>query len=90
MRKLSRGLVAATMALGLASLATPAQADHHWGYDCVRYPCYPEDYVEYVANLIVEDLVSIDYNPPVVCVTEPCDQPPPYTVCINPLELCTA
>ncbi|HEX8002451.1 MAG TPA: hypothetical protein VF519_07120 [Mycobacteriales bacterium] len=29
------------------------------------------------------DVVTITFNPPVVCVTYPCYQPVPVTVCVN-------
>lgn len=31
-----------------------------------------------------QDLIKITYNPWVVCVTEPCPQPFPVTVCVLP------
>ena len=31
----------------------------------------------------VPDLVTVRYNPPVDCVTTPCPQPLPVTVCVN-------
>ena len=36
-----------------------------------------------------DDYVTVEFNPMVVCVTEPCDQPPPVTVCVVPLQYCT-
>lgn len=35
------------------------------------------------ATAAVPKLVTITYNPWVVCVTEPCPQPVPVTVCVN-------
>lgn len=36
-----------------------------------------------------DDYVTVEFNPPVNCVTEPCDQPPPVTVCVVPVGYCT-
>ena len=33
--------------------------------------------------------VTVTYNPFVVCVTDPCPQPVPVTVCVKPLAYCT-
>ena len=30
-----------------------------------------------------DDYVTVEVNGPVVCVTEPCNQPPPVTVCVK-------
>lgn len=63
-----RFLLALTMAAGLSVAAAPAHAEDpidwpDWPWVCVKYPCYPEDYIEVVGE-------AVDW--PVVCVTEPC------------------
>jgi hypothetical protein len=35
------------------------------------------------------DYVTVTVNPFVVCVTDPCNQPTPVTVCVVPLGYCT-
>jgi hypothetical protein len=35
------------------------------------------------ASAQVPDIVTVTFNPPVVCVTDPCPQPVPVTVCVN-------
>ena len=34
-------------------------------------------------------IVTVERNHPVNCVTFPCPQPPPYTVCVVPAGVCT-
>jgi hypothetical protein len=44
------------------------------------------------ASASVPDIVTVTYNPWVVCVTDPCPQPVPVTVCVNvptPAAVCT-
>lgn len=44
------------------------------------------------ASAAIPKLVTVTFNPMVVCVTEPCHQPPPVTVCVNvpePSAYCT-
>lgn len=36
-----------------------------------------------------DDYVTVEVNGPINCVTEPCDQPPPLTVCVVPIGYCT-
>lgn len=43
----------------------------------------------YAAGPDPDDYVTVEHNPPVNCVTEPCDQPPPVTVCVVPVGYCT-
>lgn len=54
MTKLSRLVLVAAVAAGLSTAATPAQAHHNCGgqqcYECVTYPCYPEDWVEFLSG----------------------------------------
>lgn len=35
------------------------------------------------ASAAVPKLVTVEFNPFVVCVTEPCPQPVPVTVCVH-------
>lgn len=57
MKTLSR-LVLAVAVAGLTTVAAPAQAHHdcdgHPCYECVMYPCYPGDWVEYLSGGAVE------------------------------------
>lgn len=80
-----RILFTAAVAACLSAVASPALAgDPIWGYECVTYPCYPTDYL--VED--VRDEVTVDVNGPVVCVTDPCEQPPLLTVCVARLDTC--
>lgn len=77
-------------AAGLALTTSPALANDpiDWGYECVRYPCYPTDYPPYLLDQS-QNVVTVEFNPGYVCVTEPCEQPPLVTVCVVPLSYCT-
>jgi hypothetical protein len=35
-----------------------------------------------------DNYVTVTFNGPIVCVTEPCDQPPLVTVCVVPTGTC--
>ena len=35
------------------------------------------------ASAAVPEIVTVTFNPMVVCVTEPCEQPPPVTICVH-------
>ena len=62
-------------------------------YVCVMYPCYPQDWPPYLqerARELLDDEVTVEVNPPVVCVQEPCDQEPLVVVCVVRLNTCTA
>jgi hypothetical protein len=95
MRRLSRLVLAATFA-GLAA-AVPAQAAEQTAapdcvkepcYQCFMYPCGLDQWLEYL-GAGGGGLVTVQYNPPVVCVTEPCDQPMPVVVCVARDAVCT-
>lgn len=83
MRRLSRLVLAAAL-VSLAA-AVPAQA-YQKPYQCVMYPCGPGDWIEYVSG---SDVVTVEFQEPVVCVTEPCDQPMPVVVCVAHDLACT-
>lgn len=91
MRALSRLVLAASLA-GLATAAPAAEAYRDCirtpCYQCVMYPCGPLDWVDYIGDR-TEGIVDVEYNPPVVCVQEPCDQPPPVVVCVAHETVCT-
>ncbi|HVF03437.1 MAG TPA: hypothetical protein VNA20_01225 [Frankiaceae bacterium] len=36
-----------------------------------------------------DHVVTVEFQGPVVCVTEPCDQPMPVVVCVVPAAVCT-
>lgn len=57
--RLKRVLVLAAFTAGALGVAQPAVATHDCEqnpnthcYECVRYPCYPEDYPPYLLDLI--------------------------------------
>jgi len=85
-----RVLLATAMAAGLALTASPAFANDpiDWPWVCVQYPCYPTDYPPFLLGQLGDE-VTVDVNGPVVCVTEPCDQPPLLEVCVERLGECT-
>lgn len=65
MKTLSRLVLAAAFA-GLATVAAPAQAQHECDvnpcYECVTYPCYPSDWVEYLSG------GAVDVHDHIVCI----------------------
>lgn len=92
MSRLSRLVLAAS--LTALAAAAPAQAYQKPDcvrepcYQCVMYPCGPGDWVEYLSGG-AGGLVGVEIQGPVVCVTEPCDQPMPVVVCVAHQLVCT-
>lgn len=92
MTRLARLVLAGAVA-GVAAVGVPAQAYELPGdcappdcsYDCVTYPCYPSDWIEYLGGRVV----TVEHQPMVVCVTYPCYQPMPVVVCVVPAAVCT-
>ena len=73
MSRLARLVLAGTVA-GVAVLGAPtAQASHEPDcvtepcYECVMYPCYPGDWVEFLASRT--GVVTVDWHDKTVCVT---------------------
>jgi hypothetical protein len=63
--RLARVLAAAAVAAGAFAVATPAQAGPYCdtfpeacNYECVMYPCYPDDWAEYLLDRLPVDAGS--------------------------------
>ncbi len=95
MSRLSRLVLTGALA-GAAAFVAPAQAAEQVPcvsspcYQCVMYPCGPGDWVEFVGDRVAGGgVVTVEYQPMVVCVTYPCHQPTPVVVCVPAAALCT-
>lgn len=75
MRLLSRLVLGAAL-VGVTTLGAPAQASHECYpeepcYECVMYPCYPSDWVEFLSQGTVSyehEYVCVNNIRPQVCV----------------------
>lgn len=87
MSRLSRIVLTGALA-GAAALAVPAQGAEQ--YECVMAPCGPGEWVEFLGGKVSGgNVVTVEHQPMVVCVTEPCHQPMPVVVCVVPAGVCT-